>query len=452
MLPSDPDGELQALLKFLYIAPVGIIQATLDGEITLINPMAANLLMPLQADGTLVNLFTALDPTISELRELVQNHRASSGLICKSLRLNPFYRAQRKSERQTYELTLIKVDAEILMAVLTDVTDIVKREEQIRLGAAWYNALLNEQLNYGVIDLDEHGLVMTWSAEMEMLTGFSERQIIGSSCEALFSRESNFSKRLPDLLYEANQSGWTLQNDWCVTAEGRKFWSSYIISASQFSPLDGKQPADKNAASKTKNAAFVLLLRDINDHADTTSRMIHASSSDHLTGILNRRAFFDLAEIEIRRWARAPRSLCLLAIDADFFKKVNDQFGHGVGDTVLKSMTAAITACMRETDIAARIGGEEFAVLLPHTELKDACNLAERIRAAVEKIVIVIDDQHVNLTVSIGVAQMSSNIKEVENLMKLADGAMYCAKNLGRNRVEIAHLIPNSLDNLAPCD
>lgn len=452
MLPSDPGGELQALLKFLYIAPVGIIQATLDGEITLINPMAANLLMPLQADGTLVNLFTALDPTISELKELVQNHRASSGLICKSLRLNPFYRAQRKSERQTYELTLIKVDAEILMAVLTDVTDIVKREEQIRLGAAWYNALLNEQLNYGVIDLDEHGLVMTWSAEMEMLTGFSERQIIGSSCEALFSRESNFSKRLPDLLYEANQSGWTLQNDWCVTAESRKFWSSYIISASQFSPLDEKQPADKNAALKTKNAAFVLLLRDINDHADTTSRMIHASSSDHLTGILNRRAFFDLAEIEIRRWARAPRSLCLLAIDADFFKKVNDQFGHGVGDTVLKSMTAAITACMRETDIAARIGGEEFAVLLPHTDLKDACNLAERIRAAVEKIVIVIDDQHVNLTVSIGVAQMSSNIKEVENLMKLADGAMYCAKNLGRNRVEIAHLIPNSLDNLAPCD
>ena len=452
MLPSDPGGELQALLKFLYIAPVGIIQATLDGEITLINPMAANLLMPLQADGTLVNLFTALDPTISELKELVQNHRASSGLICKSLRLNPFYRAQRKSERQTYELTLIKVDAEILMAVLTDVTDIVKREEQIRLGAAWYNALLNEQLNYGVIDLDEHGLVMTWSAEMEMLTGFSERQVIGSSCEALFSQESNFSKRLPDLLYEANQSGWTLQNDWCVTAESRKFWSSYIISASQFSPLDEKQPADKNAALKTKNAAFVLLLRDINDHADTTSRMIHASSSDHLTGILNRRAFFDLAEIEIRRWARAPRSLCLLAIDADFFKKVNDQFGHGVGDTVLKSMTAAITACMRETDIAARIGGEEFAVLLPHTDLKDACNLAERIRAAVEKIVIVIDDQHVNLTVSIGVAQMSSNIKEVENLMKLADGAMYCAKNLGRNRVEIAHLIPNSLDNLAPCD
>ena len=452
MLPSDPGGELQALLKFLYIAPVGIIQATLDGEITLINPMAANLLMPLQADGTLVNLFTALDPTISELRELVQNHRASSGLICKSLRLNPFYRAQRNSERQTYELTLIKVDVEILMAVLTDVTDIVKREEQIRLGAAWYNALLNEQLNYGVIDLDERGLVMTWSAEMNMLTGFSARQIIGSSCEALFSQESNFSKRLPDLLYEANQSGWTLQNDWCVTAEGRKFWSSYIISASQFSPLDEKQPADKNAASKTKNAAFVLLLRDINDHADTTSRMIHASSSDHLTGILNRRAFFDLAEIEIRRWARAPRSLCLLAIDADFFKKVNDQFGHGVGDTVLKSMTAAITACMRETDIAARIGGEEFAVLLPHTDLKDACNLAERIRAAVEKIVIVIDDQHVNLTVSIGVAQMSSNIKEVENLMKLADGAMYCAKNLGRNRVEIAHLIPNSLDNLAPCD
>ena len=450
MQPNDSDGELQALLKFLYMAPVGIIQATLDGEITIINPMAANLLMPLQADGTLANLFTALDQTISELREIVANNRASSGLICKSLRLNPFYRAQRKSERQTYELTLIKVDVNTLMAVLTDVTDIVKREEQIRLGAAWYNALLNERLNYGVIDLDEHGLVLTWNAEMEELTGFSERQMIGRSCEALYSLESNFSKRLPDFLYEANQSGWTLQNDWCVTAAGQKFWSSYIISASQYSPLDGKKTTDKKDASEAKSAAFVLLLRDINDHADTTSRMIHSSSSDHLTGILNRRAFFDLAEIEFRRWARTPRSLCLLAIDADFFKKVNDQFGHGVGDTVLKSLAAAITACMRETDVAARIGGEEFAVLLPHTELKDAHNLAERIRAAVENIAIVIDDQHLNLTVSIGIAQMSGDIEEVESLMKLADGALYRAKGLGRNRVEIAHKIPSRLENLAP--
>ena len=450
MQPSDSDSELQALLKFLYIAPVGIIKATLDGEITIINPMAANLLMPLQSDGILVNIFTALGETLSELKELVQNHRASSGLICKSLRLDPFYRAQRKAERQTYELTLIKVEANVLMAVLTDVTDIVKREEQIRLGAAWYTALLNKQLNYGVVDLDEHGLVLTWNAEMEKLTGFSESQILGKSCEALYLGESKFSKRLPDLLYEANQSGWTLQNDWCVTAGGQKFWSSYMIAACQSSLSDGRGIAEKKNKNLAKKAAFFLLLRDINDHADTLSQIIHANSSDHLTGLLNRRAFFDLAEIEIRRWSRTPRPLCLLAIDADFFKKVNDQFGHGVGDNVLKLMAEAFTACVRDTDVAARIGGEEFTVLLPHTELKDAYSLAERIRVAVESIVMMIGDHPLNLTVSIGIAEMSSSIKDVENLMQLADGALYRAKNLGRNRIEIASESRRSTDSLAP--
>lgn len=452
MRPDDSDGELQGLLKFLYMAPVGVIQATLDGEITLINPMAANLLMPLQADGMLANLFIALEYTVPELRELTENHGTSSGVICKSLRLNPFYRAQRKSEQQTYELTLIKVDVETLMAVLTDVTDAVKREEQIRLGAAWYNALLNERLNYGVIDLDEHGVVLTWNAEMEKLTGFSKGQAVGNSCGVLFSRESNFSKRLSDLLYEANQSGWTLQNDWCVTAAGQKFWSSYIISASQLSFPDEEGTADKNGVLKAKSVAFVLLLRDINDHVDTTSRMMHASKCDHLTGISNRQTFFDIAEIEIRRWARTPRPLCVLAIDADFFKSVNDQFGHGVGDTVLQSLATAITASVRETDVVARIGGEEFAVLLPHTELIDACDLAERIRAGVQGLAMVIEGHTLNLTVSIGIAEMSDNIKEVKNLMKLADGALYCAKDLGRNRVEVAHIIHGGLDNATACN
>ena len=441
---GDSDGELQALLKFLYMAPVGVVQATPDGQITIINPMAANLLMPLQADGTLTNIFTALGHIAPELQELAKHHSAPSGLICKSLRLNPFYRARRRTEQRTYELTLLKVDVGTLMAVLTDVTDIVKREEQIRLGAAWYNGLLNERLNYGVIDLDEDGVVLTWNAEIEKLTGFSEGQIVGQSCELLYAKDSNFLKRLPDLLYEAGQSGWTLQNDWCVTASGKKFWSNYIISASQPLSLDAEEDAVGSDASIMKRAGFVLLLRDIDDHVDTISQMLHAGRSDHLTGMMNRRAFFDLAEIEIRRWARVPRSLCLLIIDADFFKKVNDKFGHTVGDTVLRSLGAAITTSVREIDLAARIGGEEFAVLLPYTELKDARDLAQRVCTAVENLAITIDGHTIKLTVSIGVAQMSTGIKNLESLIKLADSALYSAKNLGRNRVESAIIIPAS--------
>ncbi len=111
--------------------------------------------------------------------------------------------------------------------------------------------------------------------------------------------------------------------------------------------------------------------------------MLQANFSDYLTGIANRRAFFDSADLEIKRWYRFPRPLSLLAIDADHFKKTNDSFGHAVGDTVLRNLAHSIVQTVRDIDIVARIGGEEFAVLLLGTDSLLAVEVAERILHAI---------------------------------------------------------------------
>lgn len=433
-MEADSEKELQSLLTFLYMAPVGVVQMTGNGGISLINPMAANLLMPLRADGTLTNLFDTIDHSFPEISSLVAEFDRPTGIICKAVRFAPFFRARRYAENKTYELTLLKVDQETLMGIITDVTDSVMREEQIRLGSAWYNALLNDHYKHGVVGLDSDGNMLYWNDSMKELTGFSASQAVGKPLGFLFKNVDGLSDRLPDLLYDVTESGWTLQNEWCSKADGRTFWASYIISVPEMNVLHAEGPE----LSPSKKSSYVVLIRDINQHVDASEKMIHATSCDDLTGLLNRRAFFDKAETEINRWRRNKRPLCVLVIDADHFKSINDRFGHAVGDSVLKELATAIKRCVRQLDITARIGGEEFAVLLPFTNIKDAEDLAEQVRLCVANLVIEPASLGLDLTISIGVAEANDTMGDIHALIKAADGALYRAKNAGRNQVQKA--------------
>lgn len=431
---ADLEKELQSLLTFLYMAPVGVVQMTGNGEISLINPMAANLLMPLGADGTLTNLFEAIDHSLPEISNLVAEFNRPTGIICKAVRFAPFFRARRYTENKTYKLTLLKVDEDTLMGIVTDVTDSVIREEQIRLGSAWYNALLNDHYKHGIVGLDSNGNILYWNDSMKELTGFSESEIVGKPCGFLFKKVDGFSDRLPDLLYDVAKSGWTLHNEWCAKADGSMFWANYIISVPEMNVLH----AQDFELPQSNQSSYVILIRDINQHAYASEKMIHATSCDDLTGLLNRRAFFDKAETEINRWRRSRRLLCVLVIDADHFKSINDRFGHAVGDSVLKELATAIKRCVRHLDIIARIGGEEFVVLLPYTSIEDASALAEQVRHYVANLVIEPVALGLNLTISIGVAEANDTMGDIHSLVKAADGALYRAKNSGRNQVQKA--------------
>lgn len=176
---------------------------------------------------------------------------------------------------------------------------------------------------------------------------------------------------------------------------------------------------------------------------DTTRRremedvLRQLATRDSLTGACNRRQFLELAAREVDRAGRYVRPVSLLMLDIDRFKRINDTHGHPAGDEVLRALVACAGRSLRRTDVLGRVGGEEFAVLLPETEAPDALRIAERIRADVEGLAVPYEGKELRLTVSIGHAQTRGG-RSLEELLKLADDALYEAKRTGRNRVVAA--------------
>jgi diguanylate cyclase (GGDEF)-like protein len=159
------------------------------------------------------------------------------------------------------------------------------------------------------------------------------------------------------------------------------------------------------------------------------------ATHDALTELCNRRHFIELVEKEIARAQRHGRPLVMCIIDVDLFKPVNDQYGHAAGDGVLRQMAAVVRRFVRGEDIAARIGGEEFAVLLPESDLDAALAFAERLRLAVADETFVLGGEPRRITISIGVAGLGPGREDRSQLMQAADGQLYRAKEEGRNRV-----------------
>lgn len=174
-------------------------------------------------------------------------------------------------------------------------------------------------------------------------------------------------------------------------------------------------------------------------HASVEARyheeVYQLATHDALTELYNRRHFIELVDKEIARAHRHGRPLVMCIIDVDLFKPVNDQYGHIAGDGVLRQLAAVVRSFVRGEDIAARIGGEEFAVLLPESDIAAARAFAERLREAVADSVFMLAGEPQRITVSIGIAAMDPARAERSALMQAADGALYRAKDEGRNRV-----------------
>jgi diguanylate cyclase (GGDEF)-like protein len=173
-------------------------------------------------------------------------------------------------------------------------------------------------------------------------------------------------------------------------------------------------------------------IRDITVLKHREENLRELSEKDPLTMIYNRRKLFDMLEVEVEKANRYCRPLSLLLLDLDYFKDVNDKYGHNIGDIVLKTTTQIVADVIRKVDIFARFGGEEFVIICPETDIDGAVLLAEKIRTAVE--------QHSypmvgNITISAGVSELVDT-DSVNTLIKKADDVLYAAKKRGRNRVE----------------
>jgi diguanylate cyclase (GGDEF)-like protein len=162
----------------------------------------------------------------------------------------------------------------------------------------------------------------------------------------------------------------------------------------------------------------------------------HIALTDVLTGIHSRRSFFEHSQALLALAIRNDQSLCVVAMDLDHFKGVNDTYGHAAGDQVLCHFTRLVSREVRKSDVFGRIGGEEFAITLPHTEMIGARQLAEKICRALSASPMIIDGKEIFYTASLGIAQRGADDTEISHILIRSDNMLYQAKENGRNRVE----------------
>jgi len=179
----------------------------------------------------------------------------------------------------------------------------------------------------------------------------------------------------------------------------------------------------------------MLVFADVTDLVQHADKLKVLATVDGMTGLFNRRHFLSLAEIEWSRYQRYRRPMSLVLFDIDRFKSINDSFGHYAGDHVITQIADICLQQKRKSDIIARFGGEEFLILLPETELAAAQRVGERLRRKIEVSTFSVVSNAITTTISIGVAEANPTMASIFDLIKLADKALYIAKDSGRNRV-----------------
>ena len=164
------------------------------------------------------------------------------------------------------------------------------------------------------------------------------------------------------------------------------------------------------------------------------AELLRLVATDPLTGLSNRRNLLEAGQREFQLYLRHQRPLSVCLMDIDHFKRINDSYGHPIGDLVLIRLAEVCRSTLRTADLCGRFGGEEFVIILPDTPLETACNAAERLRSRLEKEIVDTPAGSIRFTVSIGVACAESNHSSIDDVIRMADVYMYAAKNSGRNR------------------
>jgi len=254
----------------------------------------------------------------------------------------------------------------------------------------------------------------------EEVTGLSRAQTLGKTDADIFPATMAESYRQVDK--EVMATGRTIEaEEALVDARGETCFLSI------------KFPTRNTAGEITGICGISTDITQIKHYQKELERL---SRFDELTNLYNRRHFMTLARHELNRGKRYGGKISVMMIDIDHFKRVNDNHGHRTGDIVLAAIASQISQALRDTDIAGRLGGEEFSVVLPETELGNAILVAERLRQQVAAGAIDIGSGNtLNCTLSIGVADWTDKTEDVEKLLHRADQALYEAKNSGRNKV-----------------
>jgi diguanylate cyclase (GGDEF)-like protein/PAS domain S-box-containing protein len=278
----------------------------------------------------------------------------------------------------------------------------------------------------GLMVVGKDGRILFANPEASLLLGYEPKELLGAD--------------MHDLLHVA-ADGSTAPRTECPVLNITRSGQTYRGVEETFKRKDGTVmpvSVSVSAVHRDKDVGdIVIAFHDISERKALERELEHRAHTDVLTGLSNRRHFYELAEQEFTRAKRYGTPLAVLMLDIDHFKQINDKYGHHIGDTVLRKLSEVCLKTLRENDIIGRLGGEEFAILLPEAEGERAMEVAERLRLAAANVRMALEREgHFRFFVSIGVTSMVVTDDDFDSILKRADAALYTAKKAGRNRVE----------------
>lgn len=307
-----------------------------------------------------------------------------------------------------------------------------KREAELDLGAyenllktdpQRYAEVVREVSSFGIYLLDREGLIRSWNRGAENITGYSEAEMLGQPFHCLFTDASQ-REALPQR---------TLQ----FARANRHHKDEQLRRRKSGEELIALCTLDAVRADSGELASFVEVFTDITEIKRREAALYQRATRDALTGLINRGHFNEMAAQELERARRFAEPLSVALLDLDHFKRVNDTYGHEAGDTTLAHFARICQEFARKIDIVARLGGEEFVMVLPRANKEPAFEILQRLRLRLmESRITSASGTTFGVTVSIGLAALRPHTSDLRELLRNADAALYKAKREGRNRVE----------------
>ncbi|APG27530.1 hypothetical protein A7E78_06555 [Syntrophotalea acetylenivorans] len=329
------------------------------------------------------------------------------------------YRLRCKDGRYRWVVWNASADLERqeIFATMRDITDSKLMQEALKSSVRKYRTFFDSAGDAVFVHDFSERLLDVNRVACERL-GYSREELLSMPMDRLKKTQTAISS--PQLLDKIEEDGHVSFEAHHQTKDGREL---LVWTNAKRTEYDGLP-------------AILSICRDISERKRIENELRNLAITDSLTGAWNRRYFISRAKEELARSLRYTPPFALLILDIDFFKLINDTYGHDVGDEVLKSLTERCRMELRETDVFARFGGEEFAALLPQISRENALLTAERLRTSIATMPMEQISETFSITVSIGISLFNGQETSIEELIKQADQAMYRAKKQGRNRVE----------------
>lgn len=413
--------DLERLYELLYLLPVGVVSFGDDGSVESANPLSVQFLNPFVEPKDTANAFSFLAPLAPDLADEIVAHPVGSVVIAHRRTTL----AAVDTPAMTVELSVHRPRPGYYVAVLSDVSELVRREHELRRERDRIRIIVEMVHDYAIYSLDRDGIVDSWNASGERLFGLSVEQAVGRTLAEIVDVAN-----LVDALDAAIFAGWYRVEGWALMGPSGPFYTDTMISTL----------LDENGRPE----GFIVITRDATELRRREEELRREADTDPLTQLANRRGFDVRAHRLLAACAANGSPASLLMIDIDHFKSINDTYGHDGGDVVLCAVAAGVRDQLRAIDLIARLGGEEFAVLLPGADGVSSAQRANALRAAVESLDIPLDSStSVSVTISVGVAAHDGDLA---GTLQRADAAMYVAKQSGRNRV----VSDGEADNLVP--